>query len=211
MWVEKLRLCWLRNEVSVILLVRMWVEKLYALFYKVLLSGHPPCEDVSWKIGNPVSYKSNNVILLVRMWVEKTLVNKNKNRKTSHPPCEDVSWKFHGFKFFVYIIVIRLVRMWVEKMKHFSLCHRILSSSLWGCELKTFSAGSSSRPDSHPPCEDVSWKIIGIVVFIDMNRHPPCEDVSWKKRNTSHTVNRFNVILLVRMWVEKSYIGITSR
>ena len=55
------------------------------------------------------------VILLVRMWVEKYV-------NDTFLPCQ---------------IVILLVRMWVEKLFFPCNTYNVMSSSLWGCELKT--------------------------------------------------------------------------
>ena len=64
-------------------------------------------------------------------------------------------------------------------MKRF--CLKLLSSSLWGCELKYIRGSYKDYCICHPPCEDVSW-------------------------NNPVTVKCiiYNVILLVRMWVEIS-------
>ena len=53
------------------------------------------------------------------------------------------------------------------------------SSSLWGCELKYNYRGKWNRKNSHPPCEDVSWNNINTKNIRKNRRHPPCEDVSW--------------------------------
>ena len=180
MWVEKTPSSTDNAQRVVILLVRMWVEKHTLFRLSPLSRRHPPCEDVSWKSRNStrslvwsrhppcedVSWKEEAinilteqiVILLVRMWVEKTAW-------CSYPTIR---------------IVILLVRMWVEKVKQLASMSPSVSSSLWGCELKNFSthdgreeSKSSSlwgcelknrekqqayRNQSHPPCEDVSWK-----------------------------------------------------
>ena len=98
------------------------------------------------------------------------------------------------------------------------------SSSLWGCELKNPSFLKESIAQSHPPCEDVSWKKIVDHMECWINGHPPCEDVSWKSSMSSSRLScschppcedvswkvwdifrmcGASVILLVRMWVEK--------
>ena len=92
MWVEKLYGVARHYRTTVILLVRMWVEKhpewtggtswssssLWGCELKTCcgsvgnaMSGHPPCEDVSWKLAHTM-----NLICPL-----------------CHPPCEDVSWK----------------------------------------------------------------------------------------------------------------------
>ena len=65
-------------------------------------------------------------------------------------------------------------------MKRF--CLKLLSSSSWGCELKNLYSFSVCSLDSHPPREDVSWK-----------------EYSALKEYAKE------VILLVRMWVEKNW------
>ena len=99
-------------------------------------------------------------------------------------------------------LVILLVRMWVEKDMQMISPFTYTSSSLWGCELKSerscirdYRNGHPPCEDvswkivwscktlqnySHPPCEDVSWKVLGPLLFMLVHRHPPCEDVSWK-------------------------------
>ena len=78
------------------------------------LSGHPPCEDVSWNSTCSTLRTSLLVILLVRMWVEIS--------------CQPL--------LLLWLFVILLVRMWVEINRWYIQCAIIGSSSLWGCELK---------------------------------------------------------------------------
>ena len=106
-------------------------------WYHPLRIRHPPCEDVSWKVKDHASEITETVILLVRMWVEK-LYGVARHYRTT---------------------VILLVRMWVENPS----CKNI--RNIGSC---------------HPPCEDVSWKVLGPLLFMLVHRHPPCEDVSWK-------------------------------
>ena len=71
--------------------------------------------------------------------------------------------------------------MWVEKsLNCINTSFSLSSSSLWGCELKKYLETHPSRTISHPPCEDVSWKILKVMIEEFDSRHPPCEDVSWK-------------------------------
>ena len=168
---------------GVILLVRMWVENQRLRLYLYLFP----------------------VILLVRMWVEK---------------CDKILqtiWRW----------VILLVRMWVEKCVNLSMIYSstsssslwgcelknwlnlynvryLLSSSLWGCELKRWWTKFESITWRHPPCEDVSWKVIHHLLCSLYDRHPSCEDVSWKNYIVYLQTKGF-VILHVRMWVEKFY------
>ena len=140
------------------------------------------------------------------MWVENVGFCKIVHMLFRHPPCEDVSWK-------IVITVLLPVPM--------------LSSSLWGCELKNQDVCTPSGYHCHPPCEDVSWKYTGFFkcIFkfsssslwgcelknrmplggIRWPRHPPCEDVSWKNEACMNIIIHL-VILLVRMWVEKVLI-----
>ena len=81
------------DDENVILLVRMWVEKMAGWFLFPLSIRHPPCEDVSWKINwcafprggachppcEDVSWKLAHTMNLIC--------------PLCHPPCEDVSWK----------------------------------------------------------------------------------------------------------------------
>ena len=94
MWVEKLYGVARHYRTTVILLVRMWVEKFLVLFFSCL----------------------STVILLVRMWVEKAYALLFFPGSIGHPPCEDVSWKFYLFATIARVFVILLVRMWVEKL-----------------------------------------------------------------------------------------------
>ena len=98
---------------------------------------HPPCEDVSWKMRKEKKQLPDIVILHVRMWVEKDLT----------------LIQYSGAK------VILLVRMWVEKFYDGRKTAYCPSSSLWGCELKNSRDSASTYWFSHPPCEDVSWKV----------------------------------------------------
>ena len=189
--------------VQVILLVRMWVEK--------------PDEKTNTK--------ARWVILLVRMWVEKAIVSllggdgkssslwgcelKNRirirtQRLNCHPPCEDVSWKIHKNIIRKKWGVILLVRMWVEKTPSSTDNAQrvvILLVRMWVEKHTLFRLSPLSR--RHPPCEDVSWKSRNSTRSLVWSRHPPCEDVSWKEEAINILTEQI-VILLVRMWVEKT-------
>ena len=132
----------------------------------------------------------------------KKLGDDNSEEQKGHPPCEDVSWKYRKQMLPRKQWVILLVRMWVEKSPCHSPLLMHLSSSLWGCELKTFWLASETLIHTssslwgcelksfqifyicislrHPPCEDVSWKSKAPTVLVSLSGHPPCEDVSWK-------------------------------
>ena len=223
-WKTRYRLS--ANWRQVILLVRMWVEKAISQEVAQITSssslwgcelkserscirdyrnGHPPCEDVSWKI----------------VWSCKTLQN------YSHPPCEDVSWKVLGPLLFMLVhrhppcedvswkslCLTFLSRfhwsssLWGCELKNWLNLYNVrylLSSSLWGCELKRWWTKFESITWRHPPCEDVSWKVIHHLLCSLYDRHPSCEDVSWKNYIVYLQTKGF-VILHVRMWVEKFY------
>ena len=129
--------------------------------YLQLVGGHPPCEDVSWKVTRILAFA-----IIYRhppcedvSW--KVDTGTNLVKKFSHPPCEDVSWKNTTLEQDLDRIVILLVRMWVEKQV-------LWTTWIFGCR--------------HPPCEDVSWKGNSLLTSVRVSSHPPCEDVSWKKR-----------------------------
>ena len=208
----------------VILLVRMWVEIVLHPWNCKAGSRHPPCEDVSWNTiaRFKVHYifrhpPCEDVSWNVLWWWPCRM-------QIGHPPCEDVSWNVSPVLLFTNARVILLVRMWVEMVIVRLNFPYLLSSSLWGCELK-FQYPNIMEPSvivillvrmwvemwkfpaitqaqtGHPPCEDVSWNDLDYQGKYMAFGHPPCEDVSW---NTS-SLNCFRwwrVILLVRMWVE---------
>ena len=106
---------WIMVRYIVILLVRMWVEKivsscLHPVYTSSSLWG---CELKSVRF-HWLGF-AQHVILLVRMWVEKWSIWNTYRQGLCHPPCEDVSWK--GLL-----------------PKSFALSAS--SSSMWGCELK---------------------------------------------------------------------------
>ena len=114
MWVENGKYTGHGSKYSVILLVRMWVEKIPAT--KLFGTG--------------------KVILLVRMWVEKSHAWswRKQTKSSSMWGCE--------------------LKIWIT-----TFCSEIKkSSSMWGCELKILICAFPGIPRCHPPCEDVSWK-----------------------------------------------------
>ena len=173
-----------RSASSVILLVRMWVERIriwsvYVWSKSSSLWGcelkdflrkkergyrsHPPCEDVSWKNNIPNGKYEADVILLVRMWVERSeMCQMLKLLKSSSLwGCElkeDIPYSNPSLD-----NVILLVRMWVERTHVIKRKNMPVSSSLWGCELKEKKGWIKWKIGSHPPCEDVSWKFIPIL------------------------------------------------
>ena len=159
----------------------MWVENTTLDIYLFLLNCHPPCEDVSWKVHLQPTSKTTTVILLVRMWVENKI-----SGYLIDPTGSSSLWGCE-----------------LKSQEPFLNCIFFWSSSLWGCELKKQSCMAVKLTHSHPPCEDVSWKS---VIGLDKKKfrsHPPCEDVSWKTCEY-YKYFLFWVILLVRMWVEKT-------
>ena len=110
-----------RKAASVILLVRMWVEKKIIPNWRCLWC-HPPCEDVSWKFNTfimrsfsfchppceDVSWKTGGMSMNPYMschppcedvsWkIRNELIT---NETPCHPPCEDVSWKENDVKMY---------------------------------------------------------------------------------------------------------------
>ena len=98
--------------------------------------------------------------------------------------------------------VILLVRMWVENFWAVSFSPPtpvILLVRMW---VEKQSGHLEALHSRHPPCEDVSWKVVLVYLCYAIFSHPPCEDVSWKIRSIKYW-QRCSVILHVRMWVEK--------
>ena len=142
-----------------------------------------------------------NVILLVRMWVEIFVTGNHLNLQKVILLVRMWVEIFPASSMLLPAVVILLVRMWVEMTFCKNVALSCKSSSLWGCELKYERAEYLKRGYCHPPCEDVSWNIIPYFIIIWLCSHPPCEDVSW---NTDDMLScmEYDVILLVRMWVE---------
>ena len=83
-------------------------------------------------------------------------------------------------------------------------CISFRSSSLWGCELKNVIRFYRQYEDESSSLWGCELKNVLISPWsIPPHRHPPCEDVSWKTRYRL-SANWRQVILLVRMWVEKA-------
>ena len=114
------------------------------------------------------------------MWVETQMKQNFLMVRRRHPPCEDVSW---------------------NSCSSILGAYDVLSSSLWGCELKHNEEGTKIAGMRHPPCEDVSWNLKWSDRRSRFQCHPPCEDVSWNCVNLRF-MSITSVILLVRMWVE---------
>ena len=121
-------------------------------------NGQPPCEAVSW---NPYHIVFSSVI-------------------RSQPPCEAVSWNRKIVFNSSGALVSLLVRLWVEissvkisgKWNMVSLLVR-----LWVEIVTNFSICSSVV--RQPPCEAVSWNVLGAVDTLLGLCQPPCEAVSW--------------------------------
>ena len=203
--------CELKNEAYgtltdrdyVILLVRMWVEKVCYRKALPFLHRHPPCEDVSWKVVlrphtparschppcEDVSWK----LYMGKVMVDpetghppcedvswKNIWQQHCWWSWCHPPCEDVSWKVHLQPTSKTTTVILLVRMWVENKISGYLIDPTGSSSLWGCELKSqepFLNCIFFWSSSLWGCELKKQSCMAVKLT---HSHPPCEDVSWK-------------------------------
>ena len=74
------------------------------------------------------------------------------------PPCEVVSWNNHA------------------RSQGLSV---IMSTSLWGRELKFSAQAFRQKERRRPPCEVVSWNVIGCYKKMADYCRPPCEVVSW--------------------------------
>ena len=165
---------------TVILLVRMWVEKEIGevTVWIAQSSSLWGCE-----LKNSATTETTESGTSSSLWgceLKKNLMA-YYDSPICHPPCEDVSWK----------VIHHLLCSLYDR-------HPSCEDVSW----KTCEFNDSILADGHPPCEDVSWKISGDVGKQLENRHPPCEDVSWKVNEASiRTVSW--VILHVRMWVEK--------
>ena len=168
----------------VILLVRMWVEKIIRLSsYSVLQSSSLwGCElkklmtlqvCVVWEVILLVRmwvenydalqfyYETEYVILLVRMWVEKP----------------------YNIGFIIGQMVILLVRMWVENLSSTAIVIPSSSSSLWGCELKRYVGGDNKNGESVILLVRMWVEKPSSFAVLTYLRHPPCEDVSWKEND----------------------------
>ena len=77
------------------------------------------------------------------------------------------------------------------------------SSSLWGCELKKFWWTRTKTGKRHPPCEDVSWKVLDSIDWDSPNMSSSLWGCELKNEAYGTLTDRDYVILLVRMWVEK--------
>ena len=181
-----------KDELEVILFVRMWVEIYMWMTFRYFQSCHPLREDVSWNMQRAtVSEEELRVILFVRMWVEilyPPASRKWYSMSSSSWGCELKCYA--TAKFVSHISVILFVRMWVEIS--LLLCFSRLSAC-------------------HPLREDVSWNDIDNWNWGDLARHPLREDVSWNIP-LLHTPSAISVILFVRMWVEITMEGLkTSR
>ena len=123
--------------------------------------GQPPCEAVSWNSFSMASFTSLDVSLLVRLWVEIMSISWDPEPKN----------------------VSLLVRLWVEMFSMgIVLLLRLLSASLWGCELKW---------QSH--CLRLFQHAVSLLVRL------------WVEISRLMKFSRMLVVsLLVRLWVEIS-------
>ena len=119
-----------------------------------------------------------------------------------------------------------LVRLWIEISFHSCNQQKILSASLWGCELKCHNCRLLLWVNFvQPPCEAVNWKMsaeslilfpssVSLLVrlWIEMEHYdyvisekpgqPPCEAVNWNTHRHSKKIKKITVSLLVRLWIE---------
>ena len=121
------------------------------------------------------------VSLLVRLWVEISVITVTANLKRVSLLVRLWVEIGYGQKFNYVWGVSLLVRLWVE----------ISKSAYWCCE-----------KSSQPPCEAVSWNVLAV-----FSKFANCTSASlwgcelkWGKRATVRI--RFQVSLLVRLWVE---------
>ena len=143
---------------GVILLVRMWVEMIQGTLTSPFVTGHPPCEDVSWNVLASSLIPSANLSsslwgcelkcpcmpapLLVfsssSLWgcELKYVCHLLMWFLHCHPPCEDVSWNMTPTTFWNTVEVISLWGCELKFANLQSVFYAELSSSLWGCELK---------------------------------------------------------------------------
>ena len=154
--------------------------------------------------------KAEIVILLGRMWVEKQVATCYgvDRQSSSLGGCELKNGimctysRMHS--------VILLGRMWVEKTDISVEDGIVVSSSLGGCELKRHSERKEQQSivsSSLGGCE-LKNKTHALGNLVDS--HPPWEDVSWKWYHP-WLLLLGQVILLGRMWVEKSEVACVSR
>ena len=139
-------------------------------------SCRPPCEVVNWKVVQDFRDMGLLVDLLVRSWIESTRVSRTYSSSgsrppcevvnwktpwvtgagsnTSRPPCEVVNWKNAGNK----ITRVSICRPPCEVVNwkvtsSTKISPDMMSTSLWGRELKGFNSVEYTGNWSRPPCE----------------------------------------------------------
>ena len=112
------------------------------------------------ELFSPVCDRTDWVDLLVRSWIESTDLS-IKNRQK--------------------VIVDLLVRSWIERHSwEVADLPLLLSTSLWGRELKDTPLQILCGTRSRPPCEVVNWKRTSSTPVPRNPSRPPCEVVNWK-------------------------------
>ena len=126
---------------------------------------------------------------------------------SGHPLYEDVNWNGSVSFGFPIGTVILYMRMWIEISIHSSCKDKIMSSSIWGCELKYTCKSCGYRwRQSHPLYEDVNWNTVGHWGSARRFCHPLYEDVNWNEQEEQQKAARELVILYMRMWIEIIWI-----
>ena len=145
---------------AVDLLVRSWIESELDRILRDAIHRRPPCEVVNWKVVEPSMMKGDTKVdLLVRSWIERRSKSVLMTRWRCRPPCEVVNWK---------------------SITILSSAIAVLSTSLWGRELKGYIHCTDIYNNRRPPCEVVNWKTCSWKPQLTQLCRPPCEVVNWK-------------------------------
>ena len=190
---------------DVSLLVRLWVEMSWAFSWGSVLSRQPPCEAVSWNTLNRRRRSLQVVSLLVRLWVEILRTSESLHQYIVSLLVRlwvEMESLFDNYNLDNVSLLVRLwveimsiswdpepknvsllVRLWVEMFSMgIVLLLRLLSASLWGCELKW---------QSH--CLRLFQHAVSLLVRL------------WVEISRLMKFSRMLVVsLLVRLWVEIS-------
>ena len=118
------------------LLVRSWIERDNRIKWANQCFGRPPCEVVNWKVTFVIRINKACVDLLVRSWIERFPHQMRNKKMPCRPPCEVVNWKLLFETFITLLFVDLLVRSWIERDECDSSVEPMMSTSLWGRELK---------------------------------------------------------------------------
>ena len=168
---------------AVSLLVRLWVEMIFAKTARLTDCSQPPCEAVSWNSQGRVYSKSAS--LSASLWgceLKCPVMASNclSNGSASLWGCELKYISFNISSNVHYVSL--LVRLWVE------MCWCLCTIPTQGCQPPceavswNIQGGKSWQKErSQPPCEAVSWNSVGLSCRYRIVRQPPCEAVSWNK------------------------------